>query len=290
MGLNTKASWVHDCLYAGSAVEAETVILHENGHVLGLGHSANVSSIMAAFYSGAQCQLHQDDIDGIAALYPAGGATATATPTATPAPTPLSTPTASPIATPTASPTATASPTVTQTASPTATATATATPTATASPTATATPMTTVTPSPTVLAETATPSATATPDGDGDGILDSTDNCPNWYNPLQDLPPWPIDTDDPDCDGFSTAKENDIGTDPSQHCGFTTGGDPSSETWPPDLVESNNINISDVLALKPVFGTSVGPTSPRFDLIPSGGINISDVLALKPVFGQSCTP
>ena len=55
-------------------------------------------------------------------------------------------------------------------------------------------------------------------------------------------------------------------------------------------VESNNINISDVLALKPVFGTTVGPTAPRFDIVPSGNINISDVLALKPVFGTTCTP
>ena len=57
-----------------------------------------------------------------------------------------------------------------------------------------------------------------------------------------------------------------------------------------DAEESNSINISDVLALKPVFGSSVGPTSPRFDLVPDNSINISDVLSLKPVFGTSCTP
>ncbi|HEY5625188.1 MAG TPA: matrixin family metalloprotease, partial [Dehalococcoidia bacterium] len=100
MGLNTKASWVHDCGYTGSATEAETLILHENGHALGLGHSAIAGSIMAAFYSDAQCQLHQDDVDGVTALYPTGGATAT--PTATPAaPTPTPAPTATPSPTPT---------------------------------------------------------------------------------------------------------------------------------------------------------------------------------------------
>ncbi|MEX2392364.1 MAG: hypothetical protein WD904_12310 [Dehalococcoidia bacterium] len=55
-----------------------------------------------------------------------------------------------------------------------------------------------------------------------------------------------------------------------------------------DLVPNGTINISDVLALKPVFGTSVPPTSAWFDLAPSGSINISDVLILKQPFGQTC--
>jgi hypothetical protein len=38
--------------------------------VVGLGHSGDANAVMAAFYSGAQCDLHQDDIDGISALYP----------------------------------------------------------------------------------------------------------------------------------------------------------------------------------------------------------------------------
>ena len=72
--------------------------------------------------------------------------------------------------------------------------------------------------------------------------------------------------------------------------GFTAGAPTYSATWPADLAETNTINIGDVLALKPVFGTAVPPTSPRFDLAISGGINIGDVLAIKPVFGASCTP
>ncbi len=109
VALNTKVSWVHDCSSTGPATEAETVILHENGHVLGLGHSEVSAAVMAAFYDGAQCQLHQDDADGVSALYPADGATATPTPS--PSPTPVPTATPAPTPTPTASPTPAPTPT-----------------------------------------------------------------------------------------------------------------------------------------------------------------------------------
>jgi len=107
MALNAKANWVHDCNSSGSAFEAETVVLHEIGHVGGLGHSADLSAVMAAVYSGAQCDLGQDDIDGISALYPAAGGTATPTPAPTPTPT-LAPPTPTP-----PPPTATPAPTPT---------------------------------------------------------------------------------------------------------------------------------------------------------------------------------
>lgn len=127
-------------------------------------------------------------------------------------------------------------------------------------------------------------------DSDGDGVPDDTDNCPAWPNPGQSLPPWSVPPGDDDCDSFSSATETVLGTDPDDACGFTAGAPAQSETWPPDLVESNGINISDVLALKPVFGTSVPPTSARLDLVVSNSINISDVLSLKPFFGATCTP
>ena len=99
---------------------------------------------------------------------------------------------------------------------------------------------------------------------------------------MQSLPPWPIDTDDPDCDGFSTTDENDIGTDPSVACDDGLG----LPDWPPDFDDDKTINIIDVLALKPVFGAP----SARHDLDVSGGnIDILDVLALKLVFNESCT-
>ena len=69
MAMNTRVSWATN----GSDYDAETVFLHENGHVMGLGHSEITQAIMYAYYSGVRRSLHQDDIDGISALYPSGG-------------------------------------------------------------------------------------------------------------------------------------------------------------------------------------------------------------------------
>jgi hypothetical protein len=119
---------------------------------------------------------------------------------------------------------------------------------------------------------------------DGDAWGDACDNCPGtstqWFAPSGDA----------DCDGHTTGDENTIGTDPGLACGFTPGGDPASETWPPDLVESNFIDVSDVLALKPLFFVTVPPGSPRYDIVPSGLIDVTDVLSLKPIFFVGCTP
>jgi hypothetical protein len=115
---------------------------------------------------------------------------------------------------------------------------------------------------------------------DGDAWGDACDECPStstqWFAP----------TGDADCDGFTSAHEGLLGTDPNDPCGFTAGGGTPSETWPPDLLPTNTITIQDVLALKPVFGGS----SARHDLVTSGTITIQDVLALKPFFGKSCVP
>jgi hypothetical protein len=101
---------------------------------------------------------------------------------------------------------------------------------------------------------------------------------------------WIVPAGDGDCDGFTTANEVLITTDAGDACGFTAGAPTQSETWPPDLSESNAVNVGDVLALKPVFGTAVPPTSARFDIAPNGVINVGDVLTIKPFFGKMCTP
>lgn len=110
MALNTNFSWVVDCTRPnGSPYDAQTVFLHENGHVVGLGHSDITGAVMYAYYSGGRCQLHQDDKDGISSLYPTSGASPTPTPTPTassgdPTATPTNTPEATATATATATP------------------------------------------------------------------------------------------------------------------------------------------------------------------------------------------
>ena len=66
MALNIKFPWNTD----GSNYDVETVYLHENGHVLGLGHSNLAGAVMEPVYAGARRTLHTDDKAGITFLYP----------------------------------------------------------------------------------------------------------------------------------------------------------------------------------------------------------------------------
>ncbi|HUF53210.1 MAG TPA: hypothetical protein VMR52_05480, partial [Dehalococcoidia bacterium] len=109
-------------------------------------------------------------------------------------------------------------------------------------------------------------------DQDGDGVPDDIDNCVSIFNPGQEkadgdqwgdacdecpntATTWLVPAGDGDCDGFTDAVEVSIGTDPDTQCGFSTSGAPS-ENWPGDLFGSNNVNTTDVLQMKPVFGQS----------------------------------
>lgn len=61
----------------GNCVDTKSIVTHEEGHFLGLGHSNVNGATMEPFYSGpGQGSLAQDDKDGVCALYPSGGATA----------------------------------------------------------------------------------------------------------------------------------------------------------------------------------------------------------------------
>jgi len=67
MALNTEFSWSADCLNVN--YNAQTVFLHENGHVVGLGHSDDAGSVMQPFYNVANCDLGTDDEEGTTYLY-----------------------------------------------------------------------------------------------------------------------------------------------------------------------------------------------------------------------------
>jgi hypothetical protein len=108
MALNTSFAWhagSTSCTNQSGKFDAQTVFLHENGHVVGLGHSDVPAAVMYPTYGGARCQLHQDDIDGVSSLYPAAGGSPSPTPTPSRTPTRTATPTAAAPPPPSATPT-----------------------------------------------------------------------------------------------------------------------------------------------------------------------------------------
>ena len=68
MALNTNFTWKVNS-NAPNTFDPLTVLIHENGHVLGLGHSEVQGTIMEAIYEGVRQTLHNDDICGIQTLY-----------------------------------------------------------------------------------------------------------------------------------------------------------------------------------------------------------------------------
>jgi hypothetical protein len=69
MAINTRYTWSTGCRQMAGAFDLETVYLHENGHVAGLGHSSDPGAVMYPSYQTARCTLAQDDKNGLAALY-----------------------------------------------------------------------------------------------------------------------------------------------------------------------------------------------------------------------------
>jgi hypothetical protein len=117
-------------------------------------------------------------------------------------------------------------------------------------------------------------------DDDGDTLVDEEpDTDYDGVNNCND--------DDDDGDGFSDALEEYVGTAPLANCPWVVG---VHAAWPPDFDNSQDVNILDVLAMKPSFGSSQGEETfaARSDLDASGDVNILDVLSLKPYFSDSC--
>ena len=120
-------------------------------------------------------------------------------------------------------------------------------------------------------------------DLDCDTVLNASDNCPNWPNPTQSLPPWSVGANDPDCDGFSTGVENSAGTGSLVHCG--------PNAWPADVNNDTFSDISDVSALTAVFGVAVPPAPARYNIAPDpvdGFVDITDISKMTSFFGQRC--
>jgi hypothetical protein len=89
----------------GQGTDLFSVALHETGHALGLGHSANPGAVMYPYYHFAT-GLTADDIAGVVALYGASGGTPAA-PAAPAAPAPPAAPAAPAAPAPPAPPTGT---------------------------------------------------------------------------------------------------------------------------------------------------------------------------------------
>ena len=64
--LNTKFSWATN----GADFDIETVLLHEEGHVAGIGHSEDNEAIMYPSYKKPNPKLGEDDKDAISFKYP----------------------------------------------------------------------------------------------------------------------------------------------------------------------------------------------------------------------------
>ena len=98
---------------------------------------------------------------------------------------------------------------------------------------------------------------------------------------------------DMDSDGWATASETTIGTDPLDNCPDS----PSDNAWPPDINNSGGVDIiGDIALVTGQFGKAVGapPLAPaRYDIgePPNGSIGvIDDIVRMTAVFGTMCTP
>ena len=141
-------------------------------------------------------------------------------------------------------------------------------------------------------------------DADADGVGDPCDNCPNWPNGDQALPPWQVPADDPDCDGFTTEREVYLGTAPTVPCAGTPGENDEGppDAWPIDFNDDRRVSMQDVIF---AFVTTLAPnglnqpaTGPlvRVDLNGDGFINMQDVVfgyvtRIAPIgLNTICTP
>ena len=98
--------------------------------------------------------------------------------------------------------------------------------------------------------------------------------------------PWPVPEGDGDCDGWTDAEEEILGTDPGLACG--PGG------WPPDLNDDTYVDITDLSLMgPPVWFSETGDAgySQRRDVSPDGAIDITDLSRMgPPIYFSTCAP
>ncbi len=112
-------------------------------------------------------------------------------------------------------------------------------------------------------------------DSDGDGVFDTIDNCPSVATV------WLVPPEDDDCDGWTTADEGSIGTNPSLACG--------AAAWPPDITDDQVVDFQDLNAIVPfLFQAATG--NERYNLAVDGSIDFQDLNAAVPFLFQSCQP
>ena len=75
IAVNTNFKWFVDGV---KHFDVETVLLHENGHAMGLGHSNDITALMYPSYQGVLRTLTADEIAGVSTKDPAPGPVALA--------------------------------------------------------------------------------------------------------------------------------------------------------------------------------------------------------------------
>ena len=121
-------------------------------------------------------------------------------------------------------------------------------------------------------------------DLDCDAVSDALDNCPNWPNPAQSLPPWPVAANDPDCDGFSSSVETSAGTNATAHCG--------NNAWPADINNDTFSDGTDITIVAGSFGKAVPPAPARHNIAPDpvdGFVDGTDITKVAGFFGKHCS-
>jgi len=147
-------------------------------------------------------------------------------------------------------------------------------------------------------------------DADTDDVGDVCDNCPttpntdqantdgdDWGDVCDNCPitatPWYVPAGDDDCDGFTTAVEEHVGTDSGDDCTDDPG---VHDAWPLDINMDRYISVvGDVLEFRGHVGASLPPPpdpnwDQRLDLSMDDYLSVvGDVLLFRGNVGASCT-